>query len=260
MNIIMPMGMTMNAYPFDKAGEGAHHLGLRQLLGGLGFEGELRGEGIRAHGREPGPADSVHDEAARQQLIPGLFQYLVRFACHQRLVDVTFSVRHLGVGVYLVSRGKHDYIVPHKGRGVHGLLHAVAYHHALGRGQDIQRLKLFLGAGLLNNAYDGVAYHNAHEGEVQPLAHKDYADGEDEKDQVEVGKGVVHYYLLRGLSRRVDRGVGPARVRPFPHLLGRKSRGGIGGKYGYLASPGELRLCDLLFQKRFCQGKFLRRN
>ena len=161
---------------------------------------------------------AADDEAARQELVAGVFLNFVRLARDERLVDVAAILRDDGVGIDLVAGGEDDDVVAHELRGVHGHAPAVAHGDGLGRGEDAQLVERFLRADLLNDADGGVDDDDAHERQVQPLADCDHAEGQQEKEHIEIGEDVFLHDLPGSLARRLDRAVVQTGGDPLGHL------------------------------------------
>ena len=121
-----------NADPLDEVLQRAHHLRLLRLLGALGLLRQARNIGVRADVRQLRAAHATDDEAARQELVAGVFLDLVRFARDERLIDVAAVLRHDGVGIDLVAGSEDDNVVAHELRGVDGHAPAVAHGDGLG--------------------------------------------------------------------------------------------------------------------------------
>ena len=119
-----------HADPLDEVLQRAHHLRLLRLFGALGLLRQARDIGIRADVGQLRAAHTADDEAAREELVAGVFLDLVRLARDERLIDVAALGRDHGVGIDLVAGGKDDNVVAHELRRVHG--HALAVAHGDG--------------------------------------------------------------------------------------------------------------------------------
>ena len=128
-----------HADPLDEVLQRAHHLRLLRLFGALGLLRQARDVGIRADVGQLRAAQTADDEAAREELVAGIFPDLVRLARDECLVDVAALGRDHGIGIDLVAGGKDNDVVAHELRRVHG--HALAVAHGDGFG-DARMLSL----------------------------------------------------------------------------------------------------------------------
>ena len=218
-----------HADPLDEVLQRAHHLRLLRLFGALGLQRQARDVGIRADVGQLRAAHTADDEAAREELVAGVFPDLVRLARDERLIDVAALGRDHGVSIDLVAGGKDDDVVAHELRRVHGHTLAVAHGDGLWGREDAQLVERFLRAQLLHNADGSVDDDDAHERQVQPLLHCDHTQRQQEKQHIEVGEDVAQDDLLDRLARRVNGRIRPAGVRALAHLRAREPlfRGGV---------------------------------
>ena len=223
-----------DADPLDEVLQRAHHLRLLRLLGALGLLRQARDVGIRADVRQLRAAHAADDEAARQELVAGVFLDLIRFARDERLVDVAALGRDHGVGIDLVAGGEDDDVVAHELRGVHGHAPAVAHGDGLGGRENVELVECFLRADLLNDADGSVDDDDAHERQVQPLLHRDHAQRQQEKQHIKIGKDIAQDDLLDRLARRVDGRVRPAGVGTLTHLRARQALLRVGVRDGHV--------------------------
>ena len=218
-----------DADPLDEVLQRAHHLRLLRLFGALGLLRQARDIGIRADVGQLRAAHTADDEAAREELVAGVFPDLVRLARDECLVDVAAILRDHGIGIDLVAGGKDDDVVAHELRRVHGHALAVAHGDGLWGREDAQLVERFLRAQLLHDADGSVDDDDAHERQVQPLLHRDHAQCQQEKQHIEVGEDVAQDDLLDRLARWVNGRIRPAGVRALAHLRAREPlfRGGV---------------------------------
>ena len=206
------------ADPFDEARQRAHHLGLWLLARLFGLDGQLGDKRVGSDGGQTCAAAAADNKAAGKEAVAGLFDDLVRFAGDERLIDTALAGDDLGVRADLAAGSKENNIVTDELRFRDLLKRAVPHDVELRGGHDFQLVQLALRTQILNGADDGIAEDDAHERQVQPLADCDYAEGQQEKEHIEIGEDVFLHDLPGSLARRLDRAVVQTGGDPLGHL------------------------------------------
>ena len=164
----------------------------------------------------PRAAGARDDEAAGQKQVARLFEYRVRLAGDERLVDLALAGKDDAVGADLTAVGKGQHVVQHNLVDGQRKLFAVADNRYLRLREEGELVDHALGADLLKNADGGVAEHNADEQSVFIGADRQNGDGQQQIDDVEQRQQVVAEDARVGL--RLYAGVFVA--QPFVPALG----------------------------------------
>ncbi len=138
------------------------------LNGGLhaaksaGAGGDLVGEAFGAHFFGLVIATAGDAITAGEDLGPGLFTNMIRFAGEQRFVSIHRSGDDLAIHHDLVAGFDLEQIADHDLGGIDGLFLAVAHHPGRGAGEQSDLIEGALGANFLDEADDDVDHDHAH--------------------------------------------------------------------------------------------------
>ena len=165
--------------------------------------------------RAAAAADQI---AAGQQRIPRCFMNRIRFAGHQRFVDLAFAAADHTVGRNLSAGREFKDVVKHHFFQRHRPLFSAADHVCTGGRKQRQLVHRAFGADLLYSADNQIAEHHAEKKQIFIRSHQQHRCSQHRIDQIKQRAGVVPNDSSDRFGRNRGVPVDLPRQHPLLHL------------------------------------------
>ena len=198
----------------------AEHLRLLFFIHSLSLQSQFGDIRRRAYLCEPGIALSGNQKAAGHKLIPGLFCYLVLFACKQRLIGIDLAGKNNGIRTDLLTGFEDNDVIQHQLFSRNALLFAVPDDSGSGGVQHCELVQGFFSSQLLDNPDERVGNDDRHEGQAAERTGHDDQYRQDDEYQVKVCEQVFLDDFRGCFGRGSDCGVDIAGVALGLNLSG----------------------------------------